>query len=210
MIGRVVRDLLALIALTMMLGAAWYALVLRAHRLRFVPPALEVQRILYAAEESWGWGPGGNETGIIVYAMPDAAREKIEAGGIPWLNGLLGRAQDWRSVYRDWQATPFDLAAAKLEGRLGDEMTHGLCGMGDGIAVYMFRYGFCIPFAPEIEALADRALTQSGNFYAHGQRGMLILIPSERRIVYAYNGQCPESDRCAMRKRKESILFIAV
>ena len=188
MTGRIVRGLLVLIALTMMLGAAWYILAVRAHHLRFVPPALEVQRALYVAEESWGWGPGGNETGIIVYVMPEAAREKIEAGGIPWLNGLPGRGQDWRSVYRDWRATPFDVAAAKLEGRLGDEMTHGLCGMGDGVAAYMFRYGFCIPFDSEVEALADRALTEPGNFYAYGRIGMLILIPSERRIVYAYNG----------------------
>ena len=187
MIGRVVRDLLALIALTMMLGAAWYALVLRAHRLRFVPPALEVQRILYAAEESWGWGPGGNETGIIVYAMPEAAREKIEAGGIPWLNGLPGSGRRWQGVYTDWRATPLDAATDETWVRSSDGMAYGHCGMGNGIAAYMFS-GFCIPFDPEVEALADRALTQSGNFYAYGRIGILILIPSERRIVYAYNG----------------------
>ena len=188
MIRPVVDGFVLVSAAVMVIAAVWYALTHRAHHLRSVPPALEVQEVLYVAKRSWGLGPGGNETGIIVYAMPEAAREKIEAGGIPWLNGLPGSGQDWRGVYRDWQTTPFDVAAAKLEGRLGDELTHGLCNMGDGIAAYMFRYGVCIPFDSEVEALADRALTEPGNFYAYGRIGMLILIPSERRIVYAYNG----------------------
>ena len=67
-------------------------------------------------------------------------------------------------------------------------MTHGLCGMGDGVAAYMARYGFCIPFDREVEALADEALARPGSFYAFGRIGMLLLIPAKRRIVYAYSG----------------------
>ena len=144
--------------------------------------------MLYVAEEAWGWGPGGNETGIIDYDMPDAAREQIGTGGIPWLNGLPGGGPRGQGVYGDWQATPFDTAAAQAGGQLGDEMTHGLRGMGDGIAAYMARYGFCIPFDRELEALADEALARPGSFYAFGRIGMLLLIPAERRIVYAYSG----------------------
>lgn len=104
------------------------------------------------------------------------------------MNSLPGSGQGWRGTYDDWHATPFDPVAARIEGRLGDEMTHGLCGMGDGIAAYMARYGFCIAFDPEVEALADRALARPGSFYAFGRLGMLLLIPSENRVVYAYNG----------------------
>lgn len=55
----------------------------RARHLAFVPPALAVDHVLYSDEETGGFGPGGNETGIIVYAMSKAARERIEADGIP-------------------------------------------------------------------------------------------------------------------------------
>ena len=61
---------LIVIALVIILPWAGCQLVVRSHRLSFVPEAMGVWRVLYAAEESWGFGPGGNETGIIVYAMP--------------------------------------------------------------------------------------------------------------------------------------------
>jgi hypothetical protein len=52
----------------------------------------------------------------------------------------------------------------------------------------MDAYGYCIPFDPDIEALANRALSMPGSFYAFGRIGMLLLIPAENRIIYAYIG----------------------
>lgn len=152
---------------------------------------MEVSRILYVAEEAWGFGPGGNETGIILYAMPEGTRQRIETGGIAWLNGLRGGGPEWHGFYRDWHATPFDAFDPDTPGAFDIwalEARDESCGHGGGIAGYMFRYGFCIPFDREVEALANRALSKAGSYYAFGRIGMLLLIPSENRIIYAFNG----------------------
>jgi hypothetical protein len=48
--------------------AIWHVVVLD-HRKR-VPAYLQVSKVLYVKEESWGFGPGGNETGLLVYELP--------------------------------------------------------------------------------------------------------------------------------------------
>ena len=168
----------------------WFgkAAALRGHRLSFVPPAMNASRILYAAEKAWGFGPGGNETGIIVYAMPEKTRRRIEAEGAAWLETLEGSGRDWHGAYREWHATPFDPNVAGAINIWSVDERADRCGHGAGIAAYMFRYGFCIPIDHDVEAMANRALAAEGSFYAFGRIGMLLLIPSENRIIYAYNG----------------------
>lgn len=181
------RIFIALVGLS---GLIWlgYEAILRAHQLSFVPPAMQVTDILYAAEEAWGFGPGGNETGIIVYAMPENTRQRVETDGTDWLNGLAGSGSGWKGYYHNWHASPYD---AKVPGAFDIWLAKArdeTCGHGAGIAAYMFRYGFCIPIDHEVEALANRALSEPGNFYAFGRIGMLLVIPAENRIIYAYNG----------------------
>lgn len=53
---------------------------------------------------------------------------------------------------------------------------------------YMNAYGFGIRISPEIKKLTDDAITKSGNYYAYGRIGIIIVIPAEKRVVYAYNG----------------------
>lgn len=161
---------------------------LTAHHLSFIPPAMEVSDVLYVAEEAWGLGPGGNETGIIVYEMPQSTREKIEQAGVSWLDGLSGSGTDWHGRYATWHMTPFDPTVQGAFDIWAMDSSLESCGHGGGIASYMFRYGFCIPFDPEIENIANEALSSPSNFYAFGRIGMLLLIPDKNRIIYAYNG----------------------
>jgi hypothetical protein len=161
------------------------------HHLAFVPPAMDVSNIIYSAEQSWGFGPGGNETGIIVYEMPPATRRRIETEGVGWLNTLAGSSGPWQGLYRDWHPTPYD---SELSGAFDlweveeNIVSEGCSKIGSGIVAYMDAYGYCIPFDPDIEALANRALSMPGSFYAFGRIGMLLLIPAENRIIYAYIG----------------------
>jgi len=41
-----------------------YQYLLYKHHLGLLPAAFEVTNVLYVSEKSWGFGPGGNETGI--------------------------------------------------------------------------------------------------------------------------------------------------
>ena len=180
-------KLLIGLSLAGLAGAGIQKVSLRRHHLSFVPPALEATEILYVAEEAWGIGPGANETGIIVYAMPEAAAGKIEVGGQAFLEGLEG-SRGWRGRYRDWHATPFDPTVRGAFDIWAQKAHDQSCNHGGGIAAYMFRYTVCIPFDPKWEALANDALASPGSYYAFGRIGMLMLIPSENRIIYAYNG----------------------
>jgi hypothetical protein len=182
------------LALTVIAGAAlaWagWALVVRAHHLSFVPEAMNVSWISYVAEESWGFGPGGNETGIIVYPMPDALKDGLSDGGIAWLAAMPpNKRSGWQGRYFDWHETPFAAPDDPDGLNIWDgEARAESCGHGAGIARYMFRYGFCIPFDHGIEGMVNRALAAPGSYYAFGRIGMIVLIPAEKRIVYAYNG----------------------
>lgn len=154
----------------------------------FVPPDIDAKKILYSAEEAWGFGPGGNETGIIVYALPEPARLRIEAEGTMWLDQLPGSGKDWPGHYRNWRETPFDPNVRGAFDIWSMEARLETCGHGAGLAAYMFRYGFCIAFDREIERIANNVLSNTGSYYAFGRIGMLLIIPTENLIIYAYNG----------------------
>ena len=156
----------------LVVAAVWTFRAAQTHRhhLSLLPPALGVSHVLSAVERSWGAGPGGNETGVIVYRMPDALRQALDGGGLPWLRGLAGSP--------DWHETPFAADAAPGE----------TCGPG-GLSFYLGRFGHCIDIDPATLALIDPALTTPGGFWATAPGGRLILlIPDRGRIVVAYSG----------------------
>lgn len=172
---------------------AWNAFLYR-HHLRFVPEEMGVWRVRYVAEESWGFGPGGNETGIIVYDLPEATFASLQAHGIDWLRNLPPNSwSGWQGRYPEWRPTPVPATEfwANPENCAPDRSDfyaithHPTC---PSIALYMAKSGFWIPFDPEIEKLANDAVFSSGAYYAYGRIGILIVIPAERRLIYLYNG----------------------
>lgn len=53
-----------------------------------VPDALHVSSISYNEEESWGFGPGGNEAGIRVYPLPEQVAQQIAERGIDFFSNM--------------------------------------------------------------------------------------------------------------------------
>jgi len=184
----VVGFLALFAAVAWSLAVVGWSQLTRSYHLSVVPPEMGVSTILYVEEDAWGGGPGANETGIIVYEMPETTRERILNEGTDWLNGLSGSGKRWRGVYRNWHSTPFDPDVNRAFDIWAMSGRSGMCGHGGGIAGYMFKYGFCVPFDPHYESLANEALSSSGGFYAFGRIGMLLLIPSKDLVIYAYNG----------------------
>lgn len=73
-------------------------------RLSFTPEGMGIRKVLYTEEESWGFGPGGNETGVIVYELPEAAAQEVSKHGLSYLKNLpAGQYDEWRST-----PAPFD------------------------------------------------------------------------------------------------------
>ena len=173
------------IALLVVVPWIGWKLFLRQHHLSFLPGAMGVSKILYVAEESWGFGPGGNETGIIVYEMPDDVTAALKAGGLTYLSGLPRQpTSNWQGVYANWRETPIVPDDQWLKSHNEGSWQWTSPGIGD----FMFRYGFAHRFDEGIEKMVNDAIFKPGSFYAFGRIGLIVLIPAERRIVYAYNG----------------------
>lgn len=187
------KILLTVVGVTICGFLAWKAFLYQNH-LRFVPEDMGVLWVRYVAEESWGFGPGGNETGIIVYDMPDKVREVLIEQGISWLNALPPNSwSGWQGRYRNWKSTPVPATEfwTNPEDCPPENSDRYLLNYPNGcpsISGYMGKYGFNISFDGEVEKLVNQAVFSIGAYYAYGRIGMLIVIPEQSRIVYVYNG----------------------
>ena len=169
---------------------AWKGLVYRDYLLN-VQESMNVCWVRYAWEESWGFGPGGSYTGIIVYDMPAAVKTELRESGLAWLNALPRNS--WQSSlgwYGDWHATPVptthswaDPAACPPTNSDRYMLTYpngcpSISGRMDG-------YGL-LPFDRDVEVMTNDALFSPGAYYALGRWGILVLIPERDRIVYVH------------------------
>jgi hypothetical protein len=158
----------------------------RQFRLGHVPGGLNASTVLYAAEQSWGLPffllPGDNETGLIVYELPDGTAKEIQKIGIDYFTKMpqkAGDSRDWHGRYETWQSTPILLEGSDS----GTNTTNS-----SEIANYLNRYGFGISIDSQIEQEINKAISKPGSFAAYGRNGVLIVIPDIRRVVYAYRG----------------------
>ena len=105
----------------------------RQHWLSIPPPELKVGRILYLETDSWGFGPGGNETGVVLYELPQSVSEVIGPEVTQWtLQALPG--------HLSWEATPLRERAEWFHGE-------GALPQVDPTPIprlhnYLNRYGF--------------------------------------------------------------------
>ncbi len=160
-------------------------------RQNLLPLGVQAPVITYAREVVWGWGPGGNETGLIVYRMDRASAERVQAGGIAWLENEATRSvaplrrpamdRRMRRTYSDWRMTPL----AELWAGHGEHN----CGQEPGLGVYLDYADFRCRVDPEEIARANRLLLTPGSFVARARGGRVVIVaPAERLVIVAYNG----------------------
>lgn len=156
--------------------------------LRVIPYGLGVSKIFYVSEESWGFGPGGNESGIYIFELSSSVAQAIEKDGINYFSKLPKKPRkqgEWRGHYEQWSTTPVSFNQS-WSGPESNSEVH--VNFVPRIATYLNRYGFGIPIDPAIEREIDEAISKPGSFLAYGRSGVLIVIPRAKRIVYAYHG----------------------
>ena len=156
-----------------------YRLFERQWWLSKMPPNLGVDRVLYSASDSWGFGPGGNETGVALYELPQDVAVSIIAGGIDHVLGVDGSRLTWND-------TPLTGPSEWFEGE-------GALPQTGPVPVprlhnYLNQYGFGIPVDPAVTSLIDRALSEPGNKFAFTRTGVLLVMPKVGRVAYAYAG----------------------
>lgn len=154
----------------------------RAFHLSFVPDVLGVTSMSYVSEESAGFGPGANESGIRVYPLPESALPNTRSGllffeHMPQHYNDPGRG--WRGSYSNWRETPVVAEAHRWERR-GSEPLKAID--------YLCYYGICADVDPAVLKQVDDMINSPGSYYAYGRIGMLIVSPAKRLVVYLYNG----------------------
>lgn len=157
--------------------------------LSMTPDGLNVSNILYVNEETFGFGPGGNETGLIVYELSDKIAAEVERNGITYFANMppnKGVDRDFRGQYSEWNRTPM-LLDQSLKNSDQDKNSSSLHST-QKISNYLNQYGFSLEIDPLIEKQIDDTLSKSGSYFAYGRTGMLIVAPDIRRVFYAYAG----------------------
>lgn len=154
----------------------------RSFMLSVVPDALRVTSISYSQEESWGFGPGGNEAGIRVYPLPSEIANEISQRGGVFFNKLPPNQnqqnREWRGRYEQWLQTPISAndrwKPNEETGRL--DIFDYICGYG------------CINIDDTVVKQATEIVNSKGNYYAFGRIGLIVVSPSMKLVMYMYNG----------------------
>ncbi|PZP54471.1 MAG: hypothetical protein DI586_09850 [Micavibrio aeruginosavorus] len=146
--------------------------------MRHTPKHVFVWSKVYSKSKSWGRGPGGNEVGIFVYALPYLTAEIIKAKGMsfvePAYSPVSGRCEDWAK-------TP--ITDPKWTQQIQrDMLVQNSPGIGNYLAFADFR------ISPVLERKINRAIFRSGSYYTRCRYGMYFILPNEHLVVYAYNG----------------------
>lgn len=158
----------------------------RSRQLRYLPAAMGVSRVLYAQEDDFGSVglPGDNETGIILYEMPEAVVRELSSNAPAYLDTISLPIGDRRGGFENWHRTPVTVDERWPRGSYEGRWKWVSPGIGD----YMGRYGFAIPFDADVERLVNDAIFKPGSYYAYGRIGLIILIPAVQRVVFVYSG----------------------
>lgn len=171
--------LLAALILTPIVTWKFYE---RQFMLEAVPQALGVRTVSYQLEESWGFGPGGNEAGIRFYPLPEDIATAIEKEGVKYLDRLPQNTDQerrrWRGRYEQWNETPIKGEHWQINAATG------LLNVTD----YICAYGFCIDIPPERLRQANEIVSKPGSYYANGRIGIIVVSPKQRLVLYFYNG----------------------
>lgn len=157
----------------------WWDSLLLSSRFQRVPQPLHAATLDFAAEEIWGIGPGGNETGLLAFTLtPDSARWAREAG--PKLAEYLTPGQ--KPV---WLPTPVPFSRSSNSF---DHLDAGQVVPMD-IDTYLDRYGFGIEVDPGLRQNVNVAIGRPGSFYTIGEgRAITIVDPAHARVYYAHAG----------------------
>ena len=169
-----------IIAGAAMLLAVGLLAINRYHALRALPSGTGAWFVTYANNQTFGFGPGGNETGFNVILLTKAGAARVAEGGGEWLGTLSGGR-----VTSKWHETPVP----------GDDYWQGRNGSALGrypaptIEAVLWRYGFGLDLPQAHQTALDAALNSPGSFYAFGRGGLVaVIVPKTSRAYVFYAG----------------------
>lgn len=171
-----------ILSFILILSVLFNRYVERLH-LSYIPPGISVSKILHTESNI-------NETALYVYEMPISVSRRLETDGLAYLQSLPTlsieewREREGRGFYSEWFETP---VVGHEQWAVSDacklDPASDPCA---GYEQFLYFYRVGIPEETSIQALLDTALFSEGAFYAFSSYGIVMLIPQEQRIVFAY------------------------
>ncbi|MGV3527246.1 MAG: hypothetical protein ACO1RX_23725 [Candidatus Sericytochromatia bacterium] len=153
-------------------GAFWYGQDIQ--RRAQIPAELAPERLLYAQEQGWGLGPGGNESGLLVYALPQHLATRLQQGGAAALPSRL-----------NWVPTPL-----RGDSRWQEPSSAGETLRSDtpaDLQAYLHHQGLGVFPDPTWVRAINQALAQPGSYLTYGRIGVVIVMPAQGWVIYAYS-----------------------
>lgn len=171
----------AMLAGTGALGVARFQSAKEAFWRDKLPAGLEVESLEYRKTADYGFGPGGNSAGIVVYRLRYGSAEQFLARGLDTAGRDGSHARRWR--YWNWRPTPVAFDARWT--RHGDH----ICGREPGIGAYIDYGDIRCTVDPAVIARVNRIVTGPGAYYAYGSASSVIVVaPAEALVILAFNG----------------------
>ena len=173
------RKIVVLVLLFPILLFGGCNLAERFYALKALPSGTGAWFVTYAHNRTYGFGPGGNETGFNVVLLSESGARRVAEGGVAWLNGLPGGR-----IQPDWAETPVPR----------DETWMGREGSAEGaypdptVLAILNQYGFGFDLPVRHQAALDSALNAPGSFYAGGREVMVVIVPQTQRAYVFYAG----------------------
>jgi len=149
----------------------------RNFKLSVIPDPLYVNSISYSEEKLWGFGPGGNETGIRVYPLSEQVAQKISKQGINFFTNIPSNQNQAGVHYYNWLPTPVKPDRFWKPREDSTEFN---------IYDYICAYGFCIDIKPTIVEEANAIINTTGSYYAYGSSSLIIVSPEKKLVLYLY------------------------
>lgn len=175
------RNLVLALFLLVPVGALiGQAFLSRDDMRRNLPESFEASRPSFQRSFASGFGPGANETGFAVLALPEVVANRIAEGGIPWLDAQAGGR-----LRPNWQPTPVprdDFWMGRPDSATGSYPA-------PTVLAVIERYGFPVAVPDAHRTALDTALDAPGSFYAFGPGGLVaVVVPAARRVYVFYAG----------------------
>lgn len=148
-----------------------------------LPPELGPVSTEYRKTVNYGFGPGGNSAGIVVYRLSAASADSLLDHGLEQLKNapVPSASRSWR--YWDWRPTP--VALTKRWTQHGEHS----CGKEPGIGAYIDYAALRCDVDPAVITRVNSILSRPRAYYAYGSASSVILVaPRERLVVLAFNG----------------------
>jgi len=144
--------------------------------LNHIPQEMGVTKILYQKTDYWGFGPGGNETGVVVFELPENSAKMIQSAGKDFFD-VISKEDTARNEYirkcGEWQESP-----------LGQDTNSSWA-----LSSFLDQYGFGIAVDQSIENEINLVASHRGS-YSTGCAGgaVLIVAPKIKKVFFVYAG----------------------